>query len=79
LVELQLMNPYAVHKDLNWVERNRNLESGSINNNSFPSQLHKDIALLSELNVISYRLLIDMWISLTYLVSKCVVQVMRNE
>ena len=79
MVELQLMNPYAVYKDLNWVERNRNLESESINNNSFPSQLHKDVALPSELNVINYGLLIDIWISLTYLVSKCVVQVMRNK
>ncbi|KAK4514265.1 uncharacterized protein ATC70_001856 [Mucor velutinosus] len=51
-------NPHAVLKDLNWVERNRKLEFGSIKRNLFISQLHKDIALLARLNIMDYSLLI---------------------
>lgn len=51
-------NPHAVLKDLNWVERNRRLEFGSIKRNLFISQLHKDVVLLSRLNVMDYSLLI---------------------
>ncbi|KAL9546215.1 hypothetical protein MBANPS3_006771 [Mucor bainieri] len=51
-------NPHAVLKDLNWVERNRRLEFGPIKKNLFVSQLHKDVALLSRLNIMDYSLLI---------------------
>lgn len=51
-------NPHAVLKDLNWVERDRKLGFGSIKKNLFLSQLHKDVALLSKLNIMDYSLLI---------------------
>ncbi|CAO0800134.1 unnamed protein product [Mucor circinelloides] len=51
-------NPHAVPKDLNWVKRNRRLEFGSIKRNLFTSQLHKDVVLLSGLNIMDYSLLI---------------------
>ncbi|KAF1797119.1 hypothetical protein FB192DRAFT_1291698 [Mucor lusitanicus] len=51
-------NPHAVLKDLNWVERNQRLEFGSMKRNLFLSQLHKDVALLSRLNIMDYSLLI---------------------
>lgn len=70
MVELQHVSPYTVLKDLNWAERNRKLESGSIKKDLFPSQLHKDIALLSKLSIMGYSLLLGTWISVSYLVSK---------
>ncbi|KAL7312911.1 Phosphatidylinositol-4-phosphate 5-kinase [Mucor circinelloides] len=51
-------NPHAVLKDLNWVERNRRLEFGSIKRKLSISQLHKDVMLLSRLNIMDYSLLI---------------------
>ncbi|KAI8637898.1 hypothetical protein BD408DRAFT_394969 [Parasitella parasitica] len=51
-------NPHAVLKDLNWVEKNKRLEFGSTKKNIFLSQLHKDVALLSALNIMDYSLLI---------------------
>ncbi|KAI9481255.1 MAG: hypothetical protein EXX96DRAFT_480589, partial [Benjaminiella poitrasii] len=51
-------NPHAVLKDLNWVEKQRKLEFGSIKRNTLISQLHRDVTLLSKLNIMDYSLLI---------------------
>lgn len=36
-------NPHAVLKDLNWVDRGRKLEFGSIKRRIFIEQLHRDV------------------------------------
>lgn len=51
-------NPHAVLKDLNWVDRGRKLEFGSIKRRIFIEQLHRDVKLLAELNIMDYSLLI---------------------
>lgn len=37
------MNPYAVMKDQNWVNRNKKMELGPEKRHLFLTQLHKDV------------------------------------
>ncbi|KAI9262944.1 hypothetical protein EDC94DRAFT_607877 [Helicostylum pulchrum] len=51
-------NPHAVLKDLNWADRERKLEFGSMKRTMFINQLHIDVKLLASLNIMDYSLLI---------------------
>ncbi|KAI8086396.1 uncharacterized protein BX664DRAFT_282297 [Halteromyces radiatus] len=51
-------NPYAVMKDLNWIKRKKKLELGPEKRNLFLTQLQKDVAVLTKLNIMDYSLLI---------------------
>ncbi|KAG0793158.1 hypothetical protein G6F29_005490 [Rhizopus arrhizus] len=51
-------NPHAVLKDLNWVNKKKRLELGPQKVSLFLDQLHKDVQLLSRLDIMDYSLLI---------------------
>lgn len=51
-------NPRAVLKDLNWIDRHKELELGPEKRALFTEQLRRDTELLKELHVMDYSLLI---------------------
>lgn len=50
----------AVMKDLNWLNRNREIELGPEKRTLFEHQLKKDVELLQRLNIMDYSLLIGL-------------------
>lgn len=50
----------AVLKDLNWINRNRELELGPAKNSMFKAQILSDVALLQRLGIMDYSLLIGL-------------------
>ena len=53
-------NPRATLKDLNWLRRNQHLELGPHKKELFLDQMRKDVALLQELGIMDYSLLVGL-------------------
>lgn len=51
-------NPRATLKDLNWLRRNLHLEFGPTKKAAFVEQMQRDVALLQELKIMDYSLLV---------------------
>jgi len=51
-------NPRATLKDLNWIRRNMHLEFGPTKSQIFVEQMERDVALLQELKIMDYSLLV---------------------
>ncbi|KAJ3194870.1 Phosphatidylinositol-4-phosphate 5-kinase [Irineochytrium annulatum] len=51
-------NPIAVLKDLNWLQRNRKLRLGPLKRELFVTQMEKDVAFLTRMNIMDYSLLV---------------------
>ena len=51
-------NPRATLKDLNWLERDLKLEFGPAKKKVFMSQMDRDVALLKQLKIMDYSLLV---------------------